>query len=298
MTSFKFQISKVTAPMRYASFYSALRDDLAFPERPRVLVFGCSTGEEIGTVYHFWPEAEVFACDIDQDVMAKARSSYREATIFFSSEEHLSRLPELDLICANSVFCRHPLPDTDIRTIMPFAEFDRYCTLLSSRLKEGGYLLMYNTNYFFQHADVSSHFSPVNVSRSWTAGFVPRLGLDGKVAAQPVLKGSVIQKYLVSSVEQVPSRIWLSSALFKKTDPGEQPVIEVFSGIGPLGSTPNLERPDLPQLTIQPLTYEPRDFATRASIDGTAYRLTQTYVSDFVARAWVLHGVSCDRIVK
>ncbi len=294
MPKFQFQVSNVTAPMRYAQFYATLKRELGMPEAPRVLIFGCSTGEEIGTVLYFWPNAEVFACDIDESVLQRARAAYPTATVFLSSEEYLAKLSDFDLVCANSVFCRNPLPASGIAEIMPFSMFDHYCGLLSSMLQDDGFLFLYNTNYFFQHTQAAARFTPVNISSSWTAGFVSRLDPDGTIAAEAVLKGSVIQRFLVRSVQSVPSRHWLSASVFKKARVAGQDIIDVSTGIRSLLAIPELVRPALPGIAGLAMCFEPAQVAAQARLSGAERRFTQTYVSDFIKQEWALHGITCD----
>ena len=50
---------------RYPQLFDALAERLSGIEAPRILSFGCSTGEEVLTLKAHFPGAEVFGCDID-----------------------------------------------------------------------------------------------------------------------------------------------------------------------------------------------------------------------------------------
>lgn len=289
---FKFQVSSVTAFMRYSEFYQALHDNLLLPSSPRVLVFGCSTGEEIGTVHHFWPQAEVFACDIQSDLVEQARIKYPKATIFLSSEDKLDAMGRFDLVCANSVFCRHPLPKNGLNDAIPFSEFDRYCGLLSNSLKDGGFLMMYNSNYFFQDSSSAVAFTPINISASWTAAFVPRVSPGGQVVAVPTLAKSVIQEYTLSWRKSVASRDRLSSALFVKIPSAGSGYLEVSCGIPVHAQPAMLPSPRLPAVEDPFATYRPVQIRDTVEADGAQHTILRTYVTDFLTGAWTLHGTT------
>jgi len=214
----RFQVSNATGFLRYFEFYQALKSKLVKTEQPRVLVFGCSTGQELQTVYHFWPAADVYGCDIDEDVLEEAKSRNPDATIFKSDKQILQSIGKFDLVCANSVLCRHPLPKGDIRVEMPFSLFDEMASKLCSLVSEEGFLFVYNASYFFQDVSCFLEFIPVRIAESWTGAFVPRLSKDGIIVANPVMQEKKITKYILSSSSKGMSKDRLSVAIFKKTN--------------------------------------------------------------------------------
>ncbi|GEM_PF-3630399 len=60
-----FQYSTVTADNRYPRIFAFVRDQLADRDRPRVLSFGCSTGEEVFSLRRYMPAADITGIDIN-----------------------------------------------------------------------------------------------------------------------------------------------------------------------------------------------------------------------------------------
>ncbi len=200
--------------MRYAEFYTALRDHTAMPKNPRVLVFGCSTGLELQTVQTFWPAAEIFGCDIEQEVLDQAANNAPGSTVFMSTDEVIREHGPFDLVCANSVLCRNPFPDGDYTEALPFTLFERFVNLLVDVLRPNGYLMAYNTNYFIQDLDIAMDLAPINVSTSWNNSFIPRVSSDGQLVALPVRVEKKLLSYRVT--EKLASLDRMTAAIFSK----------------------------------------------------------------------------------
>jgi hypothetical protein len=286
-----FQLSTTTSFMRYETFFDSLCRSNVLSSAPRILIFGCSTGEEIRTVNHFWRDATVFACDIREDVLNVAASNNPNATIFVAAEDKLRSIGLFDLICANSVFCRNPLPKEGISKVIPFDRFDQYCTLLSGLTRRGGYLMMYNTNYFFQDSTAAAEFTPIIIPGNWTGAFVPRIDRTGRVVARPVPANSSIREYIFARPGVVTSIDRMASAVFEKT-----PAV----GAGPVTLQPTRKcsssvaasglPTEFPRIKAPALTYLPHRVETIVKVGDARYLVTRTYVNDFLFGGWIFQG--------
>jgi hypothetical protein len=289
----RFQDSNITEFLRYKEFYQTIRYDIGIGLAPKVLVFGCSMGAEVQTIYHFWPAAEVYACDIQQDMLEETGKLFPQAHVFPSTPSEIAKHGPFDFICANSVFCRNPLPAGPMSKILPFGLFDEYLSLLTDRLTGDGILMIYNSNYFVQDTSCNKHLVGINISRSWTAAFIPRLTSIGSVCAAPVMVDGVISSYVIDPALAAPDVARLSCALFRKSIFGSTITLNVNSGplliaYRPIVSAP-LGFPDVPDFRN---VYMPYFHTTVCSVGKMRHSVVETYVTDFLAGGWRLHGLT------
>jgi hypothetical protein len=192
----QFQISNSTGFMRYKNIYHSIYRYNLIPQSPRVLVFGCSSGQELKTIRAVWPSAKISGCDIDTAILEKAQQMAPYAELFLSTDENLHKSGTFDLVCCNSVLCRHPLPSADqIPSELPLTDVSQILAKLLLRIKIGGYLMAYNMNYLMSDCEVKNDLLPTSVVRSWNNSFVPRLSREGKITAYPDMEDREVQSY-------------------------------------------------------------------------------------------------------
>lgn len=152
--------------------------------RLKILSYGCSDGAEMESLRAYFPDATIVGCDANAAMLMKAAKRVRRRegmAVVRSTPETLVDLAPFDLIVAMSVACRYPLSraaDT-LSSLYPFAEFADMATLFGEILGERGLLCLYNTNYWFEHADAATGFVPVRSPLVPSAGFVDRFRPDG-----------------------------------------------------------------------------------------------------------------------
>lgn len=138
---------------RYPLAFRFAQISLAGNARPRLLSFGCSTGEEVSTLRRYFPGAAIKGIDIDPGVIAMARSRLAgDPGVAFDVAADAAREPPdvYDAIFCMAVF-RDPVldrPDTR-RTgeAVTFAAFDREIANLVRCLKPGGLLFVEHANF-------------------------------------------------------------------------------------------------------------------------------------------------------
>jgi SAM-dependent methyltransferase len=291
--SFRFQDSNITEFLRYREFYQTILADIDIGAAPRVLVFGCSTGDEVQTIYHFWPRAAVWACDIQEDMLAETRRRFPNAHVFSSTPRELEDCGPFDFICANSVFCRNPLPDGPMAEILPFARVDEYLTLLTGRLADSGILMVYNSNYFVQDMSCYKQLVGINISRSWTGAFIPRLTTAGHVCATPVITDGKIASYIIDPDRAPRDLAHLSCALFRKESRSGDIVVNVNAGAKLSAYKPvRSSSLQFPQVADFSTIFMPYFHTTSCSVGDARYSIAETYVTDFVQGGWTLHGLT------
>lgn len=151
------QWSSATMDDRYPPYFEALQSHLSGVARPRILSFGCSTGEEVFTLRGYFPQAELTGIDINAHSIAVAnrRLSRREseaAGITFRCAGSLADEPaeHYDAILAMAVLRHGELtrlrPDS-CEAYLPFAKAEQAVAGMLRCLKPGGLLMVSNCNF-------------------------------------------------------------------------------------------------------------------------------------------------------
>ncbi len=120
-------------------------------EKLNILVFGCSFGEEPITLSHYFPEAQIDACDVENtpafDYVKKRFKNSKRISVLPSNSELFMKIQRYDIIIANSVLCINTKDEGVLVTKFPFSKFEDLLTNLSGLLKEGGIMMMINSSY-------------------------------------------------------------------------------------------------------------------------------------------------------
>lgn len=180
------QISNSTRLNRYPTIFQAARHvcDAAGIERPHILSFGSSSGEEAHTLStHYFAGSQILGLDVADELLRQARETYggNGDLRFEKSGEYEPESQSFDVIFAMSVLCRWPETRNmdSIATLFPFANFERQTDYLDNLLKPGGIMVIYNASYSFLHSRTSQHYDLITDPSIVTAGFVKRFQKDG-----------------------------------------------------------------------------------------------------------------------
>lgn len=148
------QPSPFTRFDRHPALFAFVRERLAERSEPHLLSYGCSTGEEPITLARYFPQARIDAVDINPRSLAIARRRAARAGcpgIAFQ----LSGEPPSGPACYDAVFCLSVLRHGDLdahrpassAALFPFARFEEVVAGLDRRLKPGGLLVIWGSNY-------------------------------------------------------------------------------------------------------------------------------------------------------
>lgn len=152
---------------RYPGIMSFVRDHLGDAGRaaPRILSFGCSTGEECATLRTYFPGSRIAGVDTNIGVLRAARRSWRHLLDGTLTLEHSSTLEQepdgsFDVVFCMSVLVRHPetMDLDDCSRCYAFDEFDAQVTLLDRLIRPGGLLVIQNSNFRFSEATVAERY--------------------------------------------------------------------------------------------------------------------------------------------
>jgi SAM-dependent methyltransferase len=191
--SWNVQVATWTSNNRYPGIFRTARRRIAAKfgsnlgeGKLRILSFGCSTGSEVSTLRSYFPNAMIFACDVNASALQSAAELLLldEAVIFMSSPEEIEKYGPFDIIFAMSVLCRFPESMdqklNDLNAIYRFSDFERTINILSGSLRKGGLLCLYNTNYSFLELPLAKGYRIVRSPLIGTGGFVDRFDSSGQ----------------------------------------------------------------------------------------------------------------------
>ena len=165
----RFQPYGYTLPDRYPWLFGFAREVLQEVAAPRLLSFGCSTGQEVVSLRCYLPDAVLKGVDIDARNIAAC-----------GAQPLLQGDPAMDFEVAADVagepseaydaaFCLAVLCHGDLATeraqrsepLMRFDDFERIVTDLARCVKPGGYLFLHTTNYRFVDTAIAGAFDVV-----------------------------------------------------------------------------------------------------------------------------------------
>lgn len=165
-SNYKIQKNNTTSFDRYPNIFKALRKIfLGFDGRtPKILSFGCSTGEELLTIKSYLPNSIIHGCDIEPGVLQIASSRDEKILVYESTPSNISTNGPYDLILCLSVFCLHGDGIDDIPLHFPFAKFeDIFGNCIHQNLSENGVVVVVNSNYFFQQLVMSDIYHNISL---------------------------------------------------------------------------------------------------------------------------------------
>ncbi len=160
----------VTAPDRHPALFALAAERLAGLAEPRVLSFGCSTGEEPLTLARYLPQARIDGLDINPRNVAEARRKVAKAGLQRIAIAEAGT-PPVEAERYDAVFCLSVLrhgeldayrPDTCTQ-ILPFRRFAETVSALDRVVKPGGLLFLWGCNFRFADTDEASRYEVIPV---------------------------------------------------------------------------------------------------------------------------------------
>jgi len=164
------QVSPMTRRDRHPELFGFARDRLAQVREPRILSYGCSTGEEAFTLASYLPSARIDAIDINPRNIAiarRARSGAQTAAVSFAC----AGAPPQAIELYDAIFClsvlRHGRLEIErlasCAEVLPFARFAETIAALDQALKPGGLLFLWGCNFRFSDTPQAASYRAVAV---------------------------------------------------------------------------------------------------------------------------------------
>lgn len=184
----RIQVSNATEFNRYPKIFGLLASILEnYHTSEHILSFGCSTGDELKSLDVLYLRGHhLTGVDISESALSQAKSSTlprNNQVEYFNSKDNGWRVPNrYRAVLALSVLCRWPETQKieNINSIYSFQDFEKQILELSALVKNGGYLIIHNSNFYFEDTDIFTQYriAPLNVH---DIGFVTRFDIKGNV---------------------------------------------------------------------------------------------------------------------
>lgn len=196
----KVQTLNSTKYDRYPGTFADVARRFVGQESVRALSFGCSSGEECVSLadLYFKGEADrIVGVDVNAEAIAKAHRdhAHERVTYYLADDKRFADEAPFDAIFAMSVLCLWP--DTkdvaNIASLFPFKDFVDVCAMLDKRLKVGGILVLYNTNYRFTDTPLGRRYEAFE-DPSGRSGFVRKFKPDGSRLSRPPYPYTIFRK--------------------------------------------------------------------------------------------------------
>lgn len=173
-SSIQAQVSHYTESDRYPEYFSALTHKLNKEPHPKILSFGCANGSEAQALRMYMTNAKVDGVDIDKDLISKNKESNTDSHIrYYDNVSHLSAAYYDAVTMMHVLEYFSSLHEIDYfkRARFPFDTFERLLALVDPLLVDGGYLLIYNSNYRFDDSSLANNYKRVGPMLSSGCGF-------------------------------------------------------------------------------------------------------------------------------
>jgi SAM-dependent methyltransferase len=178
-----FQYRSITAADRYPGIFEFVASRFRTAKEPRLLSFGCASGEEVFALRKRFPGASIKGIDLNPHNIAACRKllARREGGPGIAFEVGGSaeneKAASYDAVFCLAVFQRPELKnDPAVATSAPrllFASFDRVVSGLAAAVKPHGFLVIRHSMFRFGDTAAARNFQTVLRLPS-PAGFFPR----------------------------------------------------------------------------------------------------------------------------
>ncbi|AVS61162.1 class I SAM-dependent methyltransferase [Paracidovorax avenae] len=164
-----FQDYGTTSANRYPRLFGFVRKALSAIPAPRLLSFGCSTGEEVASLRTYFPQALITGLDIHPGHIATCRRRLRERPdpgVQFRVAGSTAAEPEGAF---DAVFCLAVMRRGDLARyagercdhLIRFEDFDAQLEDFARCLRPGGLLVLRHANFRLRDARAARWFEPV-----------------------------------------------------------------------------------------------------------------------------------------
>ncbi len=201
------QPSPFTKKDRYPEFFAFVADQLRGNQSPRLMSFGCSTGEEVFSLRDYFPNATITGVDINPQSIAECKRKLsampQETKINFVCAPTLETQPAESY---DAIFCmavlRHGTLEADrpqnCESILSFSQVEYTVEDLSRCLTLGGYLSIWNSHFRFSDLGVASDFEVLLSDERGAWANQPLYGRDNEMLIAPPYCEAIFRKRQLS----------------------------------------------------------------------------------------------------
>ena len=162
-----FQPYGYTLPERYPWLFQFARDALSDVAAPRLLSFGCSTGDELISLRRAFPNATTRGLDVLPSAITACRARLRgdhRISIAVAADTRGEADESYDAVFCLAVLCHGDLTAVHSQRsdrLFPFARFERAVADLARCVRPGGFLFLHTVNYRFSDTSTAAQFDTV-----------------------------------------------------------------------------------------------------------------------------------------
>lgn len=165
-----FQKETYTTLNRYPFVFRACASYLAYREVPKILSYGCATGEEAFTLSQYLPNATIMGVDINEWCIRRAKKKYATDQISFCSITDTAFLQSdgFDAIFCMAVFqhTSNRKNNLKIASNISFQLFENELLTLDKKLKKGGLLVIDHADFLFSDTTIAARYKPLEFPRN------------------------------------------------------------------------------------------------------------------------------------
>jgi hypothetical protein len=164
---FYYQQATFTTSERYPLLFQTCADHLSSERSPKILSFGCSTGEEVFSIGKRLPKAIIMGVDINHWCLRQCRKKNLNPNYLFVHRfsKEFESASDFDAIFCLAVFQRtenRTNKDNSIASDFLFEQFEKEILVLDKKLKSGGLLMIDHADFRFEDTTVANKYIPLN----------------------------------------------------------------------------------------------------------------------------------------
>ncbi len=164
------QFSNFTLPNRYPDLFKIAQTQFKNHAKPRLLSFGCSTGEEIQSLKSYLPNSYCVGVDINAWCLEQADKKYGQADFQFmhSLSPDFEAIGEFDAVFCLAIFQNPKNRHEKARKTSeyPFSQFEAQLIVLDKKLKSGGLLFIDHCDFNFFATCLMPHYKIYPVAQN------------------------------------------------------------------------------------------------------------------------------------
>jgi hypothetical protein len=161
-----FQKETYTKVNRYPFVFRAVAEYLAAHNTPKILSYGCATGEEAYTLSQYLPGANILGVDVNQWCVKRARKTYENnhVSFYLPSDDAYLQAHDFDAIFCMAVFqhTANRKNNPKIALNISFQSFENELFNLHKKLKTGGLLIIDHSDFLFQDTLLATQYKPLD----------------------------------------------------------------------------------------------------------------------------------------